>query len=462
MSNLISDTWSIDGVTVNNDGVLSYLGDYDMALNSYCLYFNLESEENIPIIKKIKIKDTLKYINSTAKDYIKDGIVYRNIGVIETNRNTFFEIDSNAWDNSGETFGFYLSNPLLIKKESKVYCNKLDVLSSGITKGNERGIKCYENVIGIRDLKSNLGITDAMTLKEIKSAISNYLEVNRLVVLYELLSKEYENLEDYAFILKSYDNNISNVNTNSATYFHIDYPVEIIINNTIDIRQIQNIQTYVSEIFNSVLSLKSEVENYKTSIDHTAIEVSNLKEVIDSKSDLVASSLERITTIEDSVDTLYADIVQKLSDINATLDAINALKVYFDSINSNINNFEDKLGNSIYKIEPGSEDNTLLVTNHKDEQTVVNIPVGIDLSNYYTKENVDIKVTALNERITEVADAEINYEKIDTSKLIFNTAGTDLVATNISQVIKELNGKILSVNQALSPITDQKINELCI
>lgn len=461
MSNLISDTWSIDGVTANNDGVLSYLGDYDASLNSYCLYFNLESDQDIPVIKKIKIKDTLKYINPTVKDYIKDGIVYRNIGVFETNRNTFFEIDSNAWDNSGETFGFYLSNPLLIKKESKVYCNKLDVLSSGITRGNERGIRCYENVIGIRELKSNLGITDTMTLKQIKTTISNYLETNNLVILYELLEKEYETLEDYSFILKNYDNNITNVNTNPATYFHIDYPVEIIINNTIDIRQIQNIQTYVSEIFNSVLSLKSEVENYKTSIDHTATEVSNLKEVIDSKSDLVASSLERITAIEGSVDTLYTDIVQKLSDINATLDAINALKLYFDAINSNINSFEDKLGNSIYKIEPGSEDNTLLITNHNNEQTVVNVPVGVDLSNYYTKESIDTKVTALNERITEVADAEINYEKIDTSKLIFNNADTDLLATNISQVIKELNGKILLVNEAIMPITDQKINELC-
>lgn len=400
MSSLITNTWSIEGVTVNKNNEFSYLGDSDPITGDYYLYFNLDSGQEHPVIKKIKIKDSLKRLSSSIKDYVKNGILYRNIGVFQPNKNTFFEIDNNAWDNSRETFGFYLSNPLLIKKESKILCNKLKTLVGSITRGNEKGIKCYENIIGIRVLKSDIGITENMTIKEMKIAISKYLDTSKLTILYELLDNEYELLEDYEFTLGDYDNNITNINTNVAENFDIEYPVEIIINNTVDIRQIEQIQVSIVNALNTIIDLKSDIENYKKSIDSTALEILEIKNSIDDKSNQMENSLQQIAQIKSSIDQLNLEITNKLNSINNTLEEINLLKVHFDDINDNILSFENKINNSIINIEANLDTNALLITRQDNTQFSIEIPVQSNPSNYYTKEDIDNIILEINNKLS--------------------------------------------------------------
>lgn len=330
MSDLTTSIWSCYGNTVIVDGVFMSSGRFE---NQKCyLDFQVATIEG-PIIQSFEIYEPIRSIDAYTKDKIENGVIKRTVGELIINEASFFEINNTTWNNLGSTIGFYIYNPLKIKTNSKVRSGYFPVIEN-IMSSDHVGIKGFDNVIGIRVLKRDVGIS---SLNEpLKEKLANYLKLNPITILYELIDPLRQPFNG-TFNLMDANNSIVNINTPSVDNFYVEYPAQVIVTSMIDFQQIRSIGSQVAadkvetqamvetskdllkDVNLSVLSVNESVqkiESYEREIDSSVI----TNQTIVAQ---VSASLESVKTLQSEIEITYAEIKHLNTQITGEFSNIN-------------------------------------------------------------------------------------------------------------------------------------------
>lgn len=437
MSDLTTSIWGCYGNTVIVDGALASSGRFE---DQKCyLDFQVATTEG-PKIQSFDINEPIRSIDAYTKDKIENGIIKRTVGELIINEASFFEINNTAWNNLGGTIGFYIYNPLKIKTNSKVRSANFIVIEN-IMSSDHVGIKGFDNVIGIRILKRDVGIS---SLNEpLKEKLANYLKLNPITILYELIEPSRQSFEG-AFKLMDANNSIVNINTPSVDNFYVEYPAQVIVTSMIDFQQIRTIGSQVAAdkvetqtMVEASKELLKDVNLNVSSVNESVIKIEDYKNEISNSVTANQSIITQVNTALENLKTLQSEIQTTYEEIKLLDTQING---EFSDINQSIVFLQTDISSMKQSVVILQTDMNVAQTDVSSmKESIIALQEGI--------KNAQTNMLAMSEKINELIEFK-------TSQVATNEATQETILLIVDN-LTEIENRLASFNFSIESVQDQ-------
>lgn len=323
-----TNEWQLKGATYKKDNAFYHVGDN--IDNQFQLSFNVNG-----VLKIVTIPEPLKSLNNIY-DEVKNGIVHYSTKIFVVDHTTVLFAE-NTWAQTETTSICYCYMPYDVQSNTSILCDKLDVVSDMITKSEDCGVKVVNKVLAIRLANEDLGILETDDKDIILNKFNNYLKENAFTVIYCLSQPISELLKDYAFDIYSANNVITCSTQYEPSYFNVTYPIDVIINTTIDPKEMQALAAYVKEAKTAIDTIESQLDNKSATIDkqYETINALNTKiekyakeievsytSITESKKD-VAAALETIKTLKGQTEALKEEVVSFVASVTSIVEQHN-------------------------------------------------------------------------------------------------------------------------------------------
>lgn len=324
-----TNEWQLKGATYQANQTFHYVGDYNED-QRWFLNFNVNG-----VIKLINIPEPLKAIANTY-DEIINGVVHYNTKIFTVTHTTVLFLDA-SWIQDKETVICYCYMPYDVQSNTPILCDKLDVISGMITKINICGVKVINKVLAIRLPRTLLEVSQEADKETILRQFNSYLRENPLTIIYCLAQSDSQLLEDYSFDIQPANNTITCNTQYPPNYFNVTYPLDVIINTTVDVKEVQALVSEVRETKQTIdaiqgdLSQKSETvgENYQTiqglyqKIEGYETSINEMHQTITTSQEEVAASLETVQTLKSEIETWGEETKQNAGQVKQAVQSHN-------------------------------------------------------------------------------------------------------------------------------------------
>lgn len=315
-----TNEWQLKGATYKKGNAFYHVGDN--INNQTELSFNVNG-----VLKTVTIPEPLKSLNSIY-DEVKNGIVHYNTKTFIVDHTTVLFAES-TWAQTDNTSICYCYMPYDVQANTPILCDKLGVISDMITKSEECGVKVVNKVLAIRLANEDLGILNADDSEAILKKFNAYLKENAFTVIYCLAQPISKLLEDYAFDIYSANNVITCSTQQDPSYFNVTYPIDVIINTTIDPKEMQALAAYVKEA-------KAAVDAIKTHLDSKS-------DVIDKQYETIKSLNTKIEKYAAEIEISHTFVSESKKDISAALETIKTLKTQTQALKEEVAAFVESI-----------------------------------------------------------------------------------------------------------------------
>lgn len=308
--------WQLKGQTYQEDNTFHFVGD--LIEEKIQLVFDVNGVQ-----KTVEVPKPLKSLKEHY-DEIKNGVAHYNIGDFEVNQYTILSYDP-SWLQTPETAVCYCHLPYDARSNTPILCDKLDVISDMITRSQGCGVKVINKVLAIRLPIETLGIETDDTPEIFLGKFTNYLQDNPFRVLYCLDQTENKLLENYAFDIQSANNNITCETLYKPSYFNIEYPLDVIINSTVDLEEMQRIAEEVLESKKLIEEIKKEIDDKTSTTTDQYNKILEIQKLVQEQSEKIDKIYETVTSSQEEVQQALKQVNQLKEEITALVEEIRVL-----------------------------------------------------------------------------------------------------------------------------------------
>ena len=317
--------WQLKGATYLENEVFHFVGDN--INQETCLVFDVNGVQ-----KTVAIPQPLKSLKEYY-DEIKNGVVHYNIKKFEVNQYTVLTYDP-SWLQTPDTAVCYCHLPYDARSNTPILCDKHDVINDMITRTQGCGVKVINKVLAIRLPVQDLGITIEDTQDEFLKKFNIYLTNNPFNVLYCLEQTNSFLLKDYAFDIQNSDNDITCQTQYEPSYFFVDYPVDVIINTTVNVKEVQKIAEEIKATKALIDEIKEDLDQKTSETTEQYHKIIEIQKVIEEQNKEINRLYKIIIESENNV----AESIQELNKMQETLLALaEEIKTISENIKNELN-----------------------------------------------------------------------------------------------------------------------------